>query len=785
MVRPLIVPPAQVRALIARLVLGAAGANNGGSAAAPLGDITLRPHQREAVARLRVALAEHGGALLADDVGLGKTYVATALAREYERVLVVAPAALGDMWLAALRTSGVRAAFTTYTALGRGAAPAGPFDFLVLDEAHHARTPGTRRYLRLAALASGARVLLLSATPIHNSRADLAALLALFLGARAWTMGDDALARHIVRRERSDVVGATLPEVAAPRRLRVGDDDTLLRDIVELPPPLPPSDAGDGGALLTWTLVRQWASSNGALAGALRRRLARAAALDAALAEGRHLTRAELGRWACGDDAVQLALPGLFAADTPESAPLRATLAAHEEGLRALLERVRGSEWTDAERVRRLREVRAAHPGEKIVAFTQFADTAQAIFRQLRADAGVAVLTGRGAQVAGGRLTRREAIARFAPRASGVAPPHAAERIDLLITTDLLSEGVNLHDASVVVHLDFPWTPARMEQRVGRSRRMGARHAHTTVYAFAPPASSELLLRVEERLRAKMRAAGDVVSVGAEILPDTVDRTLTCDVIGVISASGACDTMPEPSATRRRELVLRALEGWRAEEADVPPCEQGVPIAAAVRAPCAGVLALVRDGPGYHLVAALGDAALRDDPLVVLQTLRFAAGDRVPADGCVLRSALDRVNRWIARRSAMTAAGVVLPLHASPRQRAMRRIAAITARAPSHRRPILAPLAARARRAVTAPYGIGAERALEALVSADLADDAWLRAVEEFGKKHTAGAPAADARELAPVAILVLLPESPPPVGWRASHATIRGRSYTLNHLSL
>jgi hypothetical protein len=481
---------------------------------------------------------------------------------------------------------------------------------------------------------------------------------------------------------------------------------------------------------------------------------------------------------------VQLALPGLFAADTPESAPLRAALATHEHALRALLERVRGSEWTDVERARLLREIRAAHPGEKIIAFTQFADTAQALYRQLRTDAGVAVLTGRGALVAGGRLTRREAIARFAPLASNATPPRAAERIDVLITTDLLSEGVNLHDASVVVHLDFPWTPARLEQRVGRSRRMGARHTRTTVYTLVPPASSETLLRVEERLRAKMRAAGELVSVGAGILPAIPDDGRTGDEAGVIGVSDAYDSTPEPSATRRRELVMRALERWRAAEEEGAPPEERGPVAAAVRAPCAGVLALVRDADDYQLVAALGDAALRDDPGIVLQVLRFADGERVPIDERELRGAIGRVSHWIARQSAMTAAGVVLPLHASARHRAMRRIATITSRAPSHRRPILAPLAARARRAVTAPYGIGAERALEALVTAEMADDAWLRAMEEFGTQHTAGTPAADSCELALVAILVLRPDPPPSVGWRCAYATAPDRPYTLNPLS-
>ena len=62
----------------------------------------------------------------------------------------------------------------------------------------------------------------------------------------------------------------------------------------------------------------------------------------------------------------------------------------------------------------------------------------------------------------------------------------------------------------------------------------------------------------------------------------------------------------------------------------------------------------------------------------------------------------------------------------------MRRIVSITTRAPHHLRPTLAPLAARARRAITLPFGVGAERVLDDLATASLPDEAWLRALGTF-----------------------------------------------------
>src|SRR6266516_4082831 len=119
------------------------------------------------------------------------------------------------------------------------------------------------------------------------------------------------------------------------------------------------------------------------------------------------------------------------------------------------------------------------------------------LFRRLVSAGRVAMLTSHGARVAGGPLTRGEAIARFAPRASRFAPPGPAEVIDLLLTTDLLSEGVNLQDAEVVVHLDVPWTVARVEQRVGRVARMGSNHSRVHVHVLRTPRSAARVLDTE------------------------------------------------------------------------------------------------------------------------------------------------------------------------------------------------------------------------------------------------------------------------------------------------
>src|SRR5262249_15833486 len=146
--------------------------------------------------------------------------------------------------------------------------------------------------------------------------------------------------------------------------------------------------------------------------------------------------------------------------------------------------------------------------------------TVSVLRAKLARERGLATLTASGARVSGGRIPRDAVLAQFTPlaREFEVATP-ASERIDLLITTDLLSEGLNLQEASGIVHLDLPWNPGGRDQRVGRGLRLGSRHERVTVYAIAPPASAERLLRIETRLREKLAVAQRTVGVAGRILP--------------------------------------------------------------------------------------------------------------------------------------------------------------------------------------------------------------------------------------------------------------------------
>ncbi len=453
--------------------------------------------------------------------------------------------------------------------------------------------------------------------------------------------------------------------------------------------------------------------------GALRRRLARTVALEAGVRAGRLPTTADLRRAVVSPDVVQPDLPGLFdtaAVDATaiDAAALLTALRAHEAALRDVLRGL--DDAADDARAACLRRVRAEHAGARIVAFSSYAETAAAMYRRLRADGGACVLTARGALVSGGRLGRQEALHRFAPRAHGRAPPPAAEAITLLLATDVLSEGIGLQDASVVVHLDLPWTPARLAQRVGRVARLGSAHAEVAAYALMPPASAEAWLGAERRLRAKLGEAARLVGALDAVLP--------------ASAGGhPSDTAPAEDA----EAIRATLRAWREAGAglDDAPC---APFVAAVCAPAgsreaSGVLVAAVGRPPRLVARAFAGAPVTTRPADVRAALALVHGDEPCADASAMRDALGALAAWQAERRAEWAVGA--EDGDALRTRLLRRVARAVADAPRGRRARVAELATGARLVLAAARGAGIERRLGALLDEPAADEAWLRAIAE------------------------------------------------------
>lgn len=609
----------------------------------------LAPHQIPAAERLTAIIAHHGGALLADAVGLGKSYVALAVAlARHEPFALVVPAVLVSQWRGLLDRFGVHETpIMTHESLSVtrpvGAKPAAPLHspagLFVIDEAHRFRNPDTNRYRALARLVVGSQVLLVTATPIHNRVADLLHLLRLFLRDHALaalgvpslrtaarrdgdvSLARAAVARVVVARSRERVqtsydggpVSMVFPR-SMTQAVRAGPVPDSLLD--ELTAGVAGLRAGGGAApLLRLMLLRRLGSSLPAFKAALIRHDAYLDLAGRAAAEGRALNPREFQRCfpRAAESDIQLALLPLLL-DTPADG--RDPLAGDRRivaRLRELIARATGDAKADA-----LERLLAAKSGKTIV-FTDAQATARYLLQRLR-HTRVAAVFGHVGRFASGEAARRDVLRAFAPRAQGAPTPAVALETDVLIATDLLSEGLNLQDAERVVHYDLPWSPARLAQRVGRIDRLGSPHRAVTTVTFLPPAPLARALAIEERLAAK---------IGAQQVAGTDGGLDWCDQLATLLRPGA--VMPAACAAVRGEpstvLIVRI-----ANLVEAIVVEAGVARtspAAATRILAAAATAEPAPLDRQRLQQAIDAAApLIRSRLAAVQDARWRAGDR-------------------------------------------------------------------------------------------------------------------------------------------------------------
>ena len=94
------------------------------------------------------------------------------------------------------------------------------------------------------------------------------------------------------------------------------------------------------------------------------------------------------------------------------------------------------------------------------------------------------------------------------------------DRYDVLITTDVLAEGINLHRSNALINYDLPWNPTRIMQRVGRINRVGTEHQQIYVFNFFPTAQSDKHLPLKDRILEKLQAFHDTLGEDYKYLSD-------------------------------------------------------------------------------------------------------------------------------------------------------------------------------------------------------------------------------------------------------------------------
>ncbi|MER3389269.1 MAG: helicase-related protein [Microcella sp.] len=120
------------------------------------------------------------------------------------------------------------------------------------------------------------------------------------------------------------------------------------------------------------------------------------------------------------------------------------------------------------------------------------------------------------------QVSRAKAIAGFAPRTAGQLDkeglPIHPDDYDILLTTDVLAEGVNLQQAGRIVNYDLPWNPMRIVQRHGRVDRIGSEHDKIHLGVFFPTEHLDEFLNLENTLVRKLKQADAAVGTG-KVLP--------------------------------------------------------------------------------------------------------------------------------------------------------------------------------------------------------------------------------------------------------------------------
>ncbi len=143
-------------------------------------------------------------------------------------------------------------------------------------------------------------------------------------------------------------------------------------------------------------------------------------------------------------------------------------------------------------------------------------------------DERLSAYRGRVASLSGntGTGSKEAVIWGFAPRTTDAPEGRNDDLYDIVVTTDVLAEGVNLQQARHIINYDLPWNPMRLVQRYGRIDRIGSHHSEVFIRCVFPDTRLDELLNLEERLHQKIRQAAASIGVG-EVLPDQIGEDLT------------------------------------------------------------------------------------------------------------------------------------------------------------------------------------------------------------------------------------------------------------------
>jgi|JI9StandDraft_1071089.scaffolds.fasta_scaffold02093_4 superfamily II DNA or RNA helicase len=583
--------------------------------------VELASFQQEGFKKAVRLIERHRGCMVADAVGLGKTYIGLRLIeyflikerkpRYIPRALVICPAQLKDLvWVKKLDEFGLKADILSHEEISRQTFEIRKFasyDIVVIDESHNFRNSGTNRHRTLLKLVSSGkhnkRVVLLTATPINNSIYDLYHQIILItrgdnLYYRDWGISNletyfkalakgnveitDLLFEVMVRRSRQDVIRRQ----GAGEEIRINDklikfperklekftynfEDTFLGlyanisaqiDHLNLAPynikgfKKRKQKADDIAIKRNIALVflqkalylKRFESSLISFQKSIRnQRDFQEKFYEILTKQNRLLDSKNFRKFilALEDedenntfDELLTKLEEITSTDY-ELNDIKLHIEADIKILNQILSTLsKIQESVDVEqdydqKLAAFKELLVNNlKGQKVLVFSYFKDTAIYLYHELIKDSQwlaqmenpvIDCITG-----ATLRKSREKKVKHFAPKANAQTDEELKELltkpIDILICTDVLSEGQNLQDAGVLINYDLHWNPVRMIQRAGRIDRLGTEYENLYIYNCFPEEGLEILLGLVKRLQERIATIDSQVGLDSSILGETI-----------------------------------------------------------------------------------------------------------------------------------------------------------------------------------------------------------------------------------------------------------------------
>ena len=243
------------------------------------------------------------------------------------------------------------------------------------------------------------------------------------------------------------------------------------------------------------------------------------------------------------------------------------------------------------------------HTGEKVIVFTQFADTVRYLEKELKFK-GVSRLSG----VTGDSPDPTALAWRFSPESNEKRKRiKSDDELRVLVATDVLSEGQNLQDCFIVVNYDLPWAIIRLIQRAGRVDRIGQNAENILCYSFLPAEGVERIIRLRDRVRVRLQENAEVVGTDEAFFEDDCDDQAVVDLYN--EKAGILDGNDDTEV----DLASYAYQIWKnATDADpklrkiipaMPPVVYSTKELKSESTKPEGVLVYMRTGEGNDALA--------------------------------------------------------------------------------------------------------------------------------------------------------------------------------------